>query len=97
VVHVDRFGNLTTNCRERDLRRVLDSVGGDPTALVVVVEGTVLPLVRTYADVPEGDGCALLGSSRRLEVAVNRGSAARLFGAGKGAPVRIRVVAYGGA
>lgn len=92
VVHVDRFGNLTTNCHERELQSILGTVGGDPSSIIVVVEGVVLPFVRTYADLPEGEGCALLGSSRRLEVAVNRGSAARRLGAGKGAPVRIRRV-----
>jgi len=56
----------------------------------VVVEGVVLPLVRTYADVAEGEPCALMGSSGRLEIAVHRDSAARLLGAPKGAPVRLR-------
>jgi S-adenosylmethionine hydrolase len=97
VIHVDRFGNLTTNCREGQVEAVLEAVGGDLAALVVVVEGMVLPLVRTYADVSEGEACALIGSSRRLEVAVNRGSASRLLGAGKGSPVRIRVASYGAA
>jgi S-adenosylmethionine hydrolase len=46
--------------------------------------------VRTYADVPLGEPCALVGSSDRLEVAVNCGSAARLLGAFRGTPVRLR-------
>jgi hypothetical protein len=92
VVHVDRFGNLTTNLMRAELDAILGSVGGDPTALVVVVEGTVMPLVRTYADVPEGEALALVGSSDRLEVAVAGGSAARQLGAGQGAPVRVRAV-----
>jgi S-adenosyl-L-methionine hydrolase (adenosine-forming) len=95
VVHVDRFGNLTTNLRAAELDQILDGVGRDPTEVVVVVEGIVLPLVRTYADVPEGEACALVGSSKRLEVAVHCGNAARLLGAGRGAPVRVRAVAAG--
>lgn len=95
VVHVDRFGNLTTNCSRREMEAILAAVNGDPTEVVVVVEGFVLPLVRTYADVCEGEACALMGSSGYLEVAVHRGSASRLLGAGKGAPVRIRAVSVG--
>lgn len=92
VLHVDRFGNLTTNLTRTQLEEILATVGGDPTEIVVVVEGIVLPVVRTYADLPEGEACALVGSSERLEVAVHRGNASRVLGAGKGAPVRIRVV-----
>jgi S-adenosyl-L-methionine hydrolase (adenosine-forming) len=90
VVHVDRFGNLTTNVSARDLDEILSHFGADPTEVVVVVEGAVLPLVRTYADVVEGEACALVGSSRRLEVAVHGGNASRLLGAAKGAPVLVR-------
>jgi S-adenosyl-L-methionine hydrolase (adenosine-forming) len=92
VLHVDRFGNLITHLRNDELSKILERVGGDPTQVVLVVEGFVLPLVQTYFDVPEGDACGLVGGSGRLEVAVNRGNAARLLGAGKGAPVRIRLV-----
>jgi S-adenosylmethionine hydrolase len=97
VVDVDGFGNLTTNVSGADLAGILKSQGGDPTRIVVVVEGVVLPLVRTYADVAVGEPCALMGSSGRLEIAVHRDSAARLLGAPKGAPVRLRVaLARGG-
>jgi S-adenosylmethionine hydrolase len=88
VVHVDRFGNLTTNLRERDLEAM--TAGGQGAAdIVVSLAGRTLPLARTYADVPEGGAFALIGSSRRLEVAVREGSAARLLGAGKGTVVRV--------
>ena len=97
VVDVDGFGNLTTNVSGADLAGILEALDGDPTHLVVVVEGVVLPLVRIYADVAEGEPCALLGSSGRLEIAVHRDSAARLLGAPKGAPVRLRAaLARGG-
>jgi S-adenosylmethionine hydrolase len=92
VLHVDRFGNLTTNLTRAGLEEILAQVAGDFSELVVVVEGVVMPLVRSYADVPEGEALALLGSSERLEVAVAAGSAARQLGAGKGAPVRVRAV-----
>ena len=98
VVDVDGFGNLTTNLSGAELAAILKTLDGDPTRLVVVVEGVVLPLVRTYADVAEGEPCALMGSSGRLEIAVHRDSAARLLGAPRGAPVRLRAaMARGGA
>jgi S-adenosyl-L-methionine hydrolase (adenosine-forming) len=90
VIYVDRFGNLTTNFREEELERIAGAAGGDPQ-VVVQVEGAVLPLARTYADVPPGEPCALVGSSGLLEIAVNRGDASRLLGAARGAPVRVRV------
>jgi hypothetical protein len=92
VIHVDRFGNLTTSLTKAHLDTILASVGGDPTELVVLVEGVVLPLVRTYADIAEGEACALIGSSGRLEVAVHRGNASRVLGVMSGAPLRLRRV-----
>jgi S-adenosylmethionine hydrolase len=90
VLHVDRFGNLTTTLGEGQLAAILDGSEGDPNAFVVVVEGVVMPLVQAYADVAEGEPCALVGSSGRLEVAVHRGNASRQLGAGRGAPVTVR-------
>ena len=90
VVHVDRFGNLTTNMTRADLDDILASAKGGHRGIVVDAQGLALPLVRTYGDVPEGEACALLGSSDRLEIAVHRGSAALRLGAGRGARVRVR-------
>ena len=56
-------------------------------------EGDIKGLIPSA---PEGEGCALLGSSGRLEVAVNRGNASRVLGASRGAPVRVRLVAFEG-
>jgi S-adenosylmethionine hydrolase len=91
VIHVDRFGNLTTNLSAAQLLRIAQSAG--PGDVVVKVEGVTLPLARTYSDVPAGEACALVGSSGLLEVAVNQGDASRVLGAAKGAPVRLRPVA----
>ncbi len=92
VIHVDRFGNLTTNMAEAELDSIAQSTGADGQVMVKI-EGAVLPLAHTYSDVPPGEACALVGSSGLLEVAVNQGDASRLLGAGRGAPVRVRAVA----
>jgi S-adenosylmethionine hydrolase len=96
VVHVDRFGNLVTSFAPATLTPILRSFGFDPTAFVVVVEGMVLPLVKTYAEVAPGEPCGLVGGSGRLEVAVNQGNAARELEASVGTSVRLRVVAAPG-
>jgi len=95
VVHVDRFGNLTTSFARADVDAILAGVGGDTTDVVALVGGVVMPLVRTYAEVTEGEPCALIGSSGRLEVAVSRGDAAVTLGAGLGEVVRLRRAAIG--
>ena len=87
VVHVDRFGNLVTNLSAADLASV---AGRDTHALEAVLGSIRLPLVRTYADVADGEPCALVGSSDRLEIAVRRGRADALAGAVRGGPVLVR-------
>ena len=74
IVHIDRFGNLITNVRAEHL----------PGASVTVGVGgrTIKGLRGTYA---EAEGLiALIGSSGRLEIAVNGGSARTLTGAAVG-------------
>lgn len=67
VVHVDRFGNATTNVEAK--------VVGDARVEVVVGARNVGVLKRTYTDVPPGQALALIGSSGLLEIAVRDGSA----------------------
>jgi len=92
VVHVDRFGNLMTNLLEADLRAL---AGRGLEGLEVSLGGRRLPLVRFYSEVAAGEACALVGSSGRLEIAVNRGRADALAGGGPGTPVRVRRRALG--
>jgi S-adenosylmethionine hydrolase len=89
VVHVDRFGNLVTNVCRRDFEAILGSVGGDTTRLLVIVSGARMAVARTYADIAFDEACALMGSAGRLEVAVNRGSAASRLGADRGTRVLV--------
>jgi S-adenosyl-L-methionine hydrolase (adenosine-forming) len=92
VVHVDHFGNLTTNFDREPLAAILAAAFADPSLVLVTVEGVVLPLVGTYSEIYPGEACALVGSSRRLEIAVNRGNAARQLGALRGGKVHVRVL-----
>jgi S-adenosylmethionine hydrolase len=87
VLYADRFGNLVTNLSERDLASLTDR----RDRLELVVGSSRLPVVRTYSDVAPGAPCGLVGSSGRLELAVNVGRADELDGFREGAPVLLRV------
>lgn len=67
ILHIDTFGNLISNIKERDLP------AGAPIS--VTVGGETIPgLSRTYG--AGGGLLALIGSSGRLEIALRDGSAA---------------------
>jgi S-adenosylmethionine hydrolase len=68
VIHIDHFGNATTNIRQEHLRE-------RPGVSVKVNRRTSGTLRRTYWDVAPGKPLALIGSSGLLEIAVRDGSA----------------------
>ncbi|MDQ3950118.1 MAG: SAM-dependent chlorinase/fluorinase, partial [Gemmatimonadota bacterium] len=78
-----RFGNAITNLL--GLR-----------AQSVEVNGTVLPLRRSYADVPQGEAIALVGSTGLIEIAVRDGSGAATLGLERGSVVVSRQTARPG-
>jgi S-adenosyl-L-methionine hydrolase (adenosine-forming) len=82
VLHVDRFGTLVTSITASEVTSLLPP-------LSLSIRSHVLPVLRTYSDVPEGSPLALVGSGGRLEVSVNRGNAERALGAGTGTSVRL--------
>lgn len=69
VIHLDHYGNATTN--------LLPSAGRGHE---IKLAGRSLRVVRTYGDVASGEPLALVGSSGLLEIAVRDGSAARILG-----------------
>lgn len=80
VVDVDAFGNVQLSARPVDL----DAAGlGDP----LVVAGRRVPLVSTFADVPEGVLAAVVDSQGSVALIVNRGSAAGLLNLRAGSTV----------
>ena len=91
VVRVDRFGNLITNID----RSLLDGLGHAPgeavrQAMRVEIGGhRISRVVATYAEMAEGEVCALIGSSDHLEIARNGASAAGALALGRGALVRV--------
>ena len=68
VIHIDHFGNATTN--------VVHNLIRDRMVRQVVVKGRKVGKIRrTYWDVAPGKPLALIGSSGLLEIAVRDGSA----------------------
>jgi len=86
VIHIDHFGNLTTNIHQRDLA----GLAADPAAIRIFhKKQQVTGLVSAYAMAQDGQVLALVGSRGYLELAVAGGNAARMLGAEVGDPVRV--------
>jgi S-adenosylmethionine hydrolase len=88
VLHVDRFGNVTTNVTAADLTRFREERGGD-TIDLEDARWRPTPIVPTYADGPAGRPFLLWGSAGWLEIALCRGPAAALLGLRVGDPVTL--------
>jgi S-adenosyl-L-methionine hydrolase (adenosine-forming) len=84
VLRADNFGNLITNFREEDLPESSRSEGA-----IQLQVGTqqITRIVDTFARGNNGEVIAYIGSSGLLEIGVNKGSAARALGLGRGTPV----------
>lgn len=85
VLLADRFGNLVTNIDRRTFEAFTRA---EPVSLSVAGH-PIIGVVATYADIRNGEVCALFGSTDHLEFAVNGGSAAKALGVTRGAPVQI--------
>jgi S-adenosylmethionine hydrolase len=85
VLLVDRFGNLVTNID----RRMFESFAKQAPVRIVAADRAVGRLVSTYAEISQGEVCALFGSSDHLELAANSASAAEQLGLGPGTVIQI--------
>lgn len=83
VVALDRFGNATLNLHRRHVAPVVPWLI-EESPLCMVGDCEIRGLARTYADVPGGSPLVYWNSADRLELAVNGGSAAKLFALGPG-------------
>jgi len=88
VVHVDRFGNLVTDVSEADLL-TWQQESGSHGVVIRMGDSVIEEIGLTYAGKQPGELLALFGSTGRLEIAVNLGSAAECLGVGRGAIVLI--------
>jgi S-adenosylmethionine hydrolase len=67
VIHIDHFGNATTNIPMENI---------NANAKGFRIGHLAIPYRRTYADVAIGEVVALIGSSDLLEIAIRNGNAA---------------------
>ena len=71
VIHIDHFGNATTN--------IAATVVSSELTGAVIRDGTKIPICRTYGDVEIGQPLALIGSSDLLEIAIRNDSASNIL------------------
>ena len=88
VLRVDSFGNLVTNFTAEDLPQ---GAGAEGKIKLQVAGKPVEKLAQTFAQGAAGEPVALVGSSGFLEIAVNKGQAARVLGANRGAEVILEI------
>jgi S-adenosyl-L-methionine hydrolase (adenosine-forming) len=88
VLRVDSFGNLLTNFTAADMPPELFASGNIDLAVGTM---QIDKLAQTFAEGPAGEPVAILGSSGFLEIAVNKGNAARVLGVGRGAEVTLKL------
>jgi S-adenosyl-L-methionine hydrolase (adenosine-forming) len=84
VLRVDNFGNLITNFRAEDLPTTALENG---SLQLQVGTHTVSRLVDTFAKGNAGEAFAYIGSIGFVEIGVNRGSASKTLGVGRGVQV----------
>lgn len=84
VLRVDHFGNLITNLTPDGTPQLS---AGDGKFKIRVGSGEITRFVQHFAQGAAGEIFALVGSSGYVELAMNRASAARTLGAGRGAEV----------
>jgi S-adenosyl-L-methionine hydrolase (adenosine-forming) len=87
VMRVDGFGNLVTNFRQEDLP---EGVWQADKVNFQIGTHAVSRLVETFALGKAGEAIAYLGSSGYVEIALNKGNAARTLGLNRGAVVTLQ-------
>jgi S-adenosylmethionine hydrolase len=86
VLRVDAFGNLMTNLTAEDVPANVVTSGD----IKLSVNGKeVRRIAPTFGFGPAGEPIAVFGSAGYLEIAVNRGNAARTLGVNRGAEVTL--------
>ena len=88
VLRVDHFGNLVTNFTAEDVP-ALASADGKFT--IRAGNAAITKMVPTFANSPTSEAVGIIGSSGYLEISVNKGSAARTLGVGRGAEVTVEL------
>lgn len=87
VIYLDRFGNLTTNIRHLKMDEfTLGNKGKQPK---IIINGKEAPLKNSFSEATDGGLYSLINSFGYLELFVNGGNAALIFGLDVGKKVGI--------
>jgi len=88
VIHIDHFGNISSNIRTEHLGEAMKQ----KESIIVDLNGIeVKGLVNTFGEQPLGELIALLGSTGNLGIAVVNGNAATKLGVKIGDEIIVRV------
>lgn len=86
VLKVDNFGNLITNLSTDDFPQI---AAPSPNFKAVVGTKEITKFAQSYSQGAPGEVFVIVGSSGFVEIATNRGSAARTLGVQRGAEVTV--------
>lgn len=85
IIHIDHFGNLSTNIRREHLKTIAN-------VTVHLGDAEIHGLVKTFGERPAGELVALFGSTGNLIISVVNGSAAARLGISTGEKVEIKLI-----
>ena len=77
IIFIDNFENVVVNITQQQFE---DNRKGRSYRIAFKANDYIDRISETYADVPEGNKLALFNSAGYLEIAMNKGNAAGLFG-----------------
>ncbi len=77
IIFIDNFENVIVNIRKEEFE---EQRKGRKFAIIFKRDESIEKISETYADVQEGEKVALFNSAGYLEIAINKGNAAGLFG-----------------
>jgi S-adenosylmethionine hydrolase len=77
IIFIDSFENVITNISRKHFE---EARKGRNFSIVFKRDEIIDRISETYADVREGEKLALFNSADYLEIAINKGNAAGLFG-----------------
>jgi S-adenosyl-L-methionine hydrolase (adenosine-forming) len=91
IIFIDDFGNVITNI-EGSILEEIGSTLGVKIRVTLGSSNAVVTLLQTYADVKASAPLGLVGSDNLFELAVNRGDAAKRYGASTGMDIAVESV-----
>jgi hypothetical protein len=78
VIHIDTFGNVVLNCTRKQIAEA--SAAGGQFSLRFIQYEEIRDISANYTDVKEGFKLCRFNSNGYLEISINNGNAASLFG-----------------